>query len=51
MVATIYKIDQNRHLRHTCNFLNTEEVVRYDLMQSSDQVLDGVIFVSPNPLL
>ena len=32
MVATGYNVDQNGHLRQARNFLDTEEVARYDLM-------------------
>ena len=51
MITIGYNVDQNRHLQQAHNFLDTEEVVRYDLMQSSDQVLDGVIFVSTGPFI
>jgi len=51
MVATGYNVDQNGHLRQARNFLDTEEVARYDLMQSCDQVLNGVVFVSALPFI
>ena len=51
MVTTGYNVDQNGHLRQARKFLDTEEVARYDLMQSCDQVLDGVVFVSALPFI
>ena len=45
MVAVGENLDQNGHLRPAHNTANMKEEARFDLMQGSDQILDGVVFV------
>ena len=45
MVAVGINVDQNGYLRPPHNTGKMEEDQRFDLLQDSDHILDGIIFV------